>query len=106
MSRMYLEGRQPAVHLHWRRFKVSSIPLSSLEDFDKWLQARWQEKDVLLQEHEQTGRFPSNPGESFTERVSLRFDADFLLTCGGILLLSFGGMFAMRLVSRMVHLIA
>ena len=103
---MYIEGRQPAVHLHWRRFKVSSIPLSSLDEFDKWLQARWQEKDAFLEEHERTGSFPSDLGECFTEKVSLRFDADLLVTCAGIILLSSGGIFVVRLLVRMMGLIA
>ena len=102
MGRMYLEGRQPAVHMHWRRFQMSSIPLTSLEDFDKWLQARWVEKEALLEEYERTGRFPTSLDEYSIERVSLRFDSDFLLTCGGIVLSSFGGLFVLRLALRVM----
>ena len=46
--------------MHWRRFKVSTIPLESLEEFHAWLIERWNEKEVLLEEHAKTGRFPSS----------------------------------------------
>ena len=103
---MYLEGHQPTVHMHWRRFKLSSIPLSSLEDFDKWLLARWVEKEALLEEYERTGRFPTKLDEYIVERVNLQLGADLFLTCGGIGLLSFGGIFIFRLALRVVGLLA
>lgn len=59
--------------MHWRRFKVSDIPLESLEDFHAWLIERWNEKEVLLGEHAKTGHFPSsiNQGKSITTEVKL-----------------------------------
>ena len=55
----YFEGHPPPVHLHWRRYKVADMPLETLEAFDAWLRERWDEKDVLLEQHAQTGSFPS-----------------------------------------------
>ncbi len=59
--------------MHWRRYKVSDIPLESLEDFHAWLIERWNEKEVLLEEHAKTGRFPSaiNEGTPITTQVKL-----------------------------------
>lgn len=59
--------------MHWRRFKVSDIPLETLEDFHAWLIERWNEKEALLDEHSKTGNFPSsiNQGKSITTEVKL-----------------------------------
>lgn len=45
--------------MHWRRWAVSDIPLDDQREFDDWLRARWTEKDQLLDEFFETGRFPS-----------------------------------------------
>lgn len=45
--------------MHWRRFAVSEIPLDDHKEFDAWLRARWAEKDQLLDQYFETGRFPS-----------------------------------------------
>ena len=37
---------------------MSSIPLNDQAAFEAWLLARWREKDLLLQQFEDTGRFP------------------------------------------------
>ena len=60
--------------MHWRRFRVSDIPLTTLEEFDAWLQQRWLEKDELLEHHAKIGRFPSalGQGEHITTEVKLR----------------------------------
>lgn len=58
---------QAPIHMHWRRFKVSSIPLDTLDDFHAWLIERWNEKEVLLEEHARTGRFPSSIDSVTTE---------------------------------------
>ena len=56
----YLQGRPPtSVNMHWRRFLVSEIPLDDQKEFDSWLRARWAEKDELLDQFFETGRFPS-----------------------------------------------
>lgn len=59
--------------MHWRRFKVSDIPLETPEDFHAWLIERWDEKEVLLAEHAKTGEFPSsiNQGKSIATEVKL-----------------------------------
>ena len=45
----YAGGRGPkSVNLHFRRFKLSSIPLDDHDKFATWLLARWTEKDNLL----------------------------------------------------------
>lgn len=46
--------------MHWRRFAVSEIPLEDQAVFDAWLRARWTEKDQLLDQYFETGRFPSD----------------------------------------------
>lgn len=56
----YLQGRPPkCVNMHWRRFAISDIPLDDQKEFDIWLRARWVEKDQLLDQCFETGRFPS-----------------------------------------------
>ena len=69
----YVDGHPPPIHMHWRRFAVSSIPLDSLEAFDEWLQERWLEKEKLLAKHALTGRFPSSlkNGELLTTNLKL-----------------------------------
>ena len=59
--------------MHWRRFKVSDIPLETLEDFHVWLIERWNDKEALLEQHAKTGQFPSsiNQGESITTGIRL-----------------------------------
>lgn len=59
----YLEGRPPkSVSMYWRRFKISTIPIDNDKAFDLWLQARWREKDYLMELYHRTGRFPSDTG--------------------------------------------
>jgi lysocardiolipin and lysophospholipid acyltransferase len=48
--------------MYWRRFAVSSIPLSNQTGFEQWLLERWREKDELLELWYNTGRFPSDIG--------------------------------------------
>jgi lysocardiolipin and lysophospholipid acyltransferase len=46
--------------MYWRRFAMSSIPLSDTKEFEDWLLTRWQEKDAILEQWYNTGRFPSD----------------------------------------------
>lgn len=46
--------------MHWRRFAVSSIPLTDAKQFEEWLIERWREKDELLEQWYNTGRFPAD----------------------------------------------
>lgn len=36
------------------------MPLEDEEEFAKWLQDRWYEKDELMEQYISTGRFPAN----------------------------------------------
>lgn len=47
------------MNIHWRRFHVEYIPLEDPKEFEAWLIKRWEEKDQLLTEYFETGRFPS-----------------------------------------------
>ena len=58
---IYFQGRPPkSVNMHWRRFKIVDIPYLDHEAFDKWVLDRWKEKDELLEQFYDTGRFPSD----------------------------------------------
>jgi len=58
---VYVEGRPPkSVSMHWRRFKISDIPYDSNEKMEQWILQRWREKDELMEQHAQTGRFPAD----------------------------------------------
>jgi hypothetical protein len=60
----YIAGRRsPSVNIHWRKFAISSIPLDDPQAFDAWLNARWAEKDALIEFYARTGRFPADDGE-------------------------------------------
>ncbi|KAK9331938.1 acyltransferase-domain-containing protein [Lipomyces starkeyi] len=55
---IYYQGRPPkSVHMHWRRFLRSSIPLDDESEFERWLQKRWMEKDELLESYYVNGHF-------------------------------------------------
>ncbi|KAK8172886.1 acyltransferase-domain-containing protein [Phyllosticta citrichinensis] len=56
----FMEGRPPkSVNMHWRRFKISQIPVDDPEAFEVWLRNRWKEKDHYLDYFSRTGHFPS-----------------------------------------------
>jgi hypothetical protein len=46
--------------MYWRRFAVSEIPLDEPKAFEAWLDQRWREKDELLEQYMNTGRFPAD----------------------------------------------
>lgn len=48
--------------MYWRRFAVSEIPLDDAKAFETWLSKRWDEKDQLLEQFQQSGRFPADTG--------------------------------------------
>ena len=48
--------------MYWRRFPVSSIPVDDTKAFEKWLMERWLEKEDLLEQYVQNGRFPADEG--------------------------------------------
>ncbi len=42
---------------------MASIPLDDAKAFELWVRDRWLEKDVLLEQYVQTGRFPADDGQ-------------------------------------------
>lgn len=87
---MYFQGRGPkSVNMYWRRFAMSSIPIHDAKAMDLWVRERWIEKDQLLEQYVQSGRFPSNGTDSqsaskpdnpsyFETEVKLRIPLEFL----------------------------
>lgn len=72
----FFEGRPPkSVNMHWRRFRISTIPLHSDKAFEAWLRNRWKEKDHYLDYYQRHGAFPSaDPwkASSFAEMQRIR----------------------------------
>lgn len=69
----FFQGRvPPSVNLYWRRFAVSSIPVSNAAAFEQWIRDRWIEKDRLLEQFSQTGRFPADDGDDYVARGALK----------------------------------
>ncbi|KAK2785051.1 hypothetical protein FQN52_008773 [Onygenales sp. PD_12] len=61
----YLRGRPPkVVNFYWRRFAVADIPLDDQNEFEAWIIKRWAEKDDLLEQFVETGKFPPCEWES------------------------------------------
>lgn len=46
--------------MYWRRFATSSIPIDDSQQFEQWLMQRWREKDALLEQYIENGRFPAD----------------------------------------------
>ena len=88
---IYFQGRAPkSVNMYWRRFRVADIPIDDAKAFEKWLLARWKEKDALIEGFMQRGRFPPNPparedkvrkqrGAFYETEVKQRYTLEFLL---------------------------
>jgi len=56
------EGRPPkSVNMHFRRFKISEIPIDDDKAFEVWLRNRWREKDYLLEHFVRYNEFPESP---------------------------------------------
>lgn len=61
----YTQGRPPkSVNMYWRRWALADIPLDDQKAFEGWLLDRWKEKDALLDQFIETGRFPTSLGSS------------------------------------------
>ncbi|KAF2089599.1 acyltransferase-domain-containing protein, partial [Saccharata proteae CBS 121410] len=57
----FFEGRPPkSVNMHWRRFRISNIPIDDPDAFEIWLRNRWKEKDHFLDYFSRTGHFPAS----------------------------------------------
>jgi hypothetical protein len=46
--------------MHFRRFRISSIPIDNDKAFEIWLRNRWREKDYLLEHFQRFNRFPDD----------------------------------------------
>lgn len=58
---VYFQGRPPrSVNMHWRKYKVSEIPIDDKDKMEEWTLQRWREKDELLELFLRTGRFPAD----------------------------------------------
>lgn len=70
----FFEGRPPkSVNMHWRRFKISDIPLESDEAFAMWLRNRWTEKDYLLEHFYRHGTYPEgDPVQAMKREAALK----------------------------------
>ncbi|KAH8727851.1 acyltransferase-domain-containing protein [Phaeosphaeriaceae sp. PMI808] len=56
----FFEGRPPkSVNMHWRRFRIDSIPIQNTKAFEVWLRNRWREKDYMLEYFNRNNRFPA-----------------------------------------------
>ncbi|KIV99130.1 uncharacterized protein PV09_09162 [Verruconis gallopava] len=65
------EGRPPkSVNMHFRRFKVTDIPVNSEAAFDVWLRNRWREKDYLLEHFVRHNSFPEDSHWLIKQRTS------------------------------------
>ena len=47
---------------------MSSIPLSDAKEFEQWLLLRWREKDDLLEQWYNTGKFPADARSAAPEK--------------------------------------
>ncbi|KAK3070083.1 hypothetical protein LTR53_011070 [Teratosphaeriaceae sp. CCFEE 6253] len=58
---VYFQGRPPkSVNMHWRRYKVSSLPINDSAAMYQWILQRWREKDDMLEQFNRTGKFPGD----------------------------------------------
>lgn len=77
LKRVYLEGLYPKdVSIYWRRFKIADIPYQDEEAFDKWLEARWFEKDELLSKLQTQGIEKLSYFEPFVSPLNLESTAE------------------------------
>ena len=81
LQAQYVQGNSPkCVHMYWRRFRVSDIPLNNEKSFDSWLRARWVEKDAYIEYFYRTGNFPSDVGTTLMRDGSRRKGAGYITT--------------------------
>lgn len=82
LKALLFEGLAPkSVNLYWRRFAISSIPLTDPKEFEVWLRDRWTEKDGFLEEFAQTGKFPGSYADTDASKLgSSRTRPDYIET--------------------------
>ena len=67
------EGRPPkSVNLHFRRFRISTIPIDNDKAFEVWMRNRWREKDYLLEHFQRFNRFPDDDNWMKTQKEAGR----------------------------------
>ena len=70
MRALYFEGRAPkSVNMYWRRFALKDIPIDDPKIFEAWMREKWDEKDRLLEQFMQTGRFPADDGDAMVAKA-------------------------------------
>ena len=61
--------------MYWRRFATSEIPIADPKQFEQWLTQRWREKDTLMEEYIENGRFPADDGHDPKGEPAINGDA-------------------------------
>ncbi|KAI5365234.1 Putative phospholipid/glycerol acyltransferase [Septoria linicola] len=113
---VYFQGRTPkSVNMHWRRFKISELPLEDKDAMYEWVIQRWREKDALLDVFMQTGKFPADkeavtiedgPQDSFKNpyintSVQLRNPVEFLSIFGPVAAATMVGRVFVQILDRL-----
>lgn len=113
---VYFQGRTPkSVNMHWRRFKVSELPLDDKDAMHKWVMDRWREKDELLDVFMKTGKFPADkdavhieggPEDSFktpyiNTSVQMRNPIEFLSIFGPVAAATMVGRVLVQILDRL-----
>ena len=63
LQAQYLQGKPPEkIHMYWRRFRISEIPVDNTKSFESWLRARWIEKDAYIEHYYRIGQMPCDRG--------------------------------------------
>ncbi|BFZ54147.1 hypothetical protein PYCC9005_001179 [Savitreella phatthalungensis] len=71
LKSIFIEGKPPKrVHMHWRKIPIAGIPLDDEKAFEKWMYARWQEKEDMLEHYHNQGTFPA--AKSVTAPIRMR----------------------------------
>ena len=81
LQAQYGQNKPPkCLHMHWRRFHISTVPLEDPIAFELWLRARWIEKDYLIEHFYKNGRFPMDTGVTKTAKGVRRRGAGLIQT--------------------------
>ena len=78
--------REPMVTtVHYRKYPIAQLPIES-EPLTKWMYERFAEKDKMLEEFYQTGRFPvtSDTKGYLSEPRHLKFSLEYLVTAHAV----------------------
>ncbi|CCK72179.1 putative acyltransferase KNAG_0J00970 [Huiozyma naganishii CBS 8797] len=65
LKNIFLEGQYPKlVDIYVRAFDIKSIPIKDDEQFEKWVEKVWAEKDELMNNYYETGGFALDPAKT------------------------------------------